>query len=239
MRKRLVRENEGAGEMIQRRGEMKKFLILLFILGMTFAWGAPLRAEAKPSLAILPFFIEKVDDPTRGAICPVCRAVYRPGDILAGSRNTLTRLLQEKTEAMDKFAILPPEKVEEALSQSERSQFELKPLRSSIQLGRTLNMNFIFIGFVFRFEERIGSHIGAEKPASVGFDVHLIRLRDEKIVWTGKFDETQRPLSENVLKIGSFFRRKASWLTAEELSSVGMDEMLKRFPGPKELEEMP
>ena len=239
MRKRLVRENEGAGEMIQRRGEMKKFLIPLFILGMTFAWGAPLRAETKPSLAILPFFIEKVDDPTRGAICPVCRAVYRPGDILAGSRNTLTRLLQEKTEAMDKFAILPPEKVEEALSQSERSQFELKPLRSSIQLGRTLNMNFIFIGFVFRFEERIGSHIGAEKPASVGFDVHLIRLRDEKIVWTGKFDETQRPLSENVLKIGSFFRRKASWLTAEELSSVGMDEMLKKFPGAKELEEMP
>jgi hypothetical protein len=218
---------------------MKNFLIPLFILGMIFAWSAPLSAEAKPSLAIVPFFIERVDDPTRGAVCPVCKAVYRPGDILPGSRNTLTRLLQEKMEAMDIFKILPPEKVEEALSQSERREFELKPLRSSVQLGKTLNMDFIFIGFVFRFEERIGSHIGAEKPASVGYDVHLIRLRDEKIVWTGKFDETQRPLSENVLKIGSFFRRKASWLTAEELSSVGMDEMLKRFPGAKELEEMP
>jgi hypothetical protein len=218
---------------------MKNFLILVFILGMIFAWSAPLRAEAKPSLAILPFFIERVDDPTRGAVCPVCKAVYRPGDILPGSRSTLTRLLQEKMEAMDIFTILPAEKVEEALSQSERREFELKPLRSSVQLGKTLNMDFIFIGFVFRFEERIGSHIGAEKPASVGFDVHLIRLRDEKIVWTGKFDETQRPLSENILKIGSFFRRKASWLTAEELSSVGMDEMLKRFPGPKEMEEMP
>jgi hypothetical protein len=218
---------------------MKKFLILLSVLGMIFAWGASLRAETKPSLAILPFFIERVDDPTRGAVCPVCRAVYRPGDILAGARNTLTRLLQEKIEAMDKFAALPPEKVEEALSQSDRSQFELNPLRSSIQFGKTLNVDFIFIGHVFRFEERIGSHIGAEKPASVGFDVHLIRLRDGHIVWTGKFDETQKPLSENLLKIGSFFRRKASWLTAEELSSVGMDEMLKKFPGVKELEEMP
>jgi len=218
---------------------MKNFLILLFILGMIFGWSAPLRAEAKPSMAIVPFFIERVDDPARGAICPVCKEIYRPGDILPGSRNTLTRLLQEKIEAIDTFNVLPREKVEEAFSQSERSQFELKPLRSSIQLGKTLNMDFIFIGFIFRFEERIGSHIGAEKPASVGFDVHLIRLRDEKIVWTGKFDETQKPLSENVLKIGSFFRRKASWLTAEELSSVGMDEMLKRFPGPKELEEMP
>jgi hypothetical protein len=239
MPRRLVRESEGEGEIIQRRGEMKKFLILLFILGMILAWSAPLRAEGKPSVAILPFFIERVADPSRGAVCPVCKGVYRKGDILPGSQNTLTRLLQEKIEAMDIFKILPPEKVEEALSQSERSQFEIKPMRVSIQLGRTLNMDFIFIGFVFRFEERIGSHIGAEKPASVGYDVHLIRLRDEKIVWTGKFDETQRPLSENVLKIGSFFRRKASWLTAEELSGVGMDEMLKRFPGPKELEEMP
>ena len=142
-------------------------------------------------------------------------------------------------EAMGTFKVLPLEKVEEALSQSERRQFEIKPMRSSIQLGRTLNMDFIFIGVLFRFEERIGSSIGAEKPASVGFDVHLIRLRDEKMVWKGKFDETQRPLSENLLKIGSFVRRKASWLTAEELSSVGMDEMLKRFPGSKELEEMP
>lgn len=225
--------------LLEWRGDMKKYLILLSVLGLLFAEDASLRAETRPSLAILPFFIERVDDPSRGAICPVCRAVYRPGDILAGSRNILTRLLQEKMEATEKFAVLPAEKVEEALSQSDRSQFELKPFRSAIGFGKALNLNFILIGFVFRFEERIGSRIGAEKPASVGFDVHLIRLRDDKVVWTGKFDETQKALSENLLKIGSFFRRKASWLTAEELSSVGMDEMLKKFPGTKELEEMP
>jgi len=59
------------------------------------------------------------------------------------------------------------------------------------------------------------------------------------MVWEGKFDETQRPLTENLFKIGSFFRRKASWLTAAELASVGMDEMLRKFPDPKELEERP
>lgn len=156
---------------------------------------------------------------------------------MPGSQNTLTRLLQQKIESTGTFKVLPLEKVEEAFTQIERRQFELKPLRSFIQLGKTLDMDFIFIGILFRFEERIGSHFGAEKPASVGFDVHLIRLKDEKMVWTGKFDETQRPLSENLLKIGSFVRRKASWLTAEELSSVGMDEVLMRLPGLKELEE--
>jgi len=218
---------------------MKKFLLLLFMLGMSPEWSDSLMAESRPSLAIFPFFIERVEDPARGAVCPACRGVYRQGDILPGSQNTLTRLLHEKIGAAGVFSTLLPEKVEEALSKSDRRQFGLNPMRSFIQVGKTLNVDFILVGFVFRFEERIGSHIGAERPASVGFDVHLIRLKDEKMVWVGKFDETQRPLSENLLKMGDFVRRKASWLTAEELSSVGMDEMLKRFPGPKELEEMP
>jgi hypothetical protein len=140
-------------------------------------------------------------------------------------------------EVMGIFKVLPLEKVEEVLSNWERRLFEEKPIASSIQLGRELNLDFLFVGVLFRFEERIGSSLGVEKPASVSFDVHLFRLRDERMVWEGKFDETQRPLSENLFKIGSFFRRKAHWLTAEELAGVGMDEMLKRLPGLKELEE--
>jgi hypothetical protein len=218
---------------------MKKFLLLLLVLGMILATSIGVRAETKPGLAILPFFIHRADELGRGVACPICRGIIQRGEIAFGSQNTLTRLLYQKMEDMGTFKVLPIEKVEEGFSQIERRQYELRPMRSSIQLGKALKMDFILIGVLFRFEERIGSSIGAEKPASVGFDVHLIRMKDEKMVWIGKFDETQRPLSENLFKIGSFVRRKASWLTAEELSSVGMDEMLKRFPGIKELEEMP
>jgi len=218
---------------------MKKLLVSFFMLGVILAWSAPLRAETKFSLAILPLLVERVEDRTRGAVCPICRGLYGRGNVLAGSQIYLTRLLQEKMEAMGTFNLIPPEGVEEALSNRDQRQFDLSPMRSSIQLGKDLDVDFIFLGFLYRFEQRVGSSIGVDKPASVGFDVHLIRLKDGKIVWTGKFDETQRPLSENLLKMGSFVRRKAHWLTAEELSSVGMDEMLTRFPGPKELEEMP
>ncbi len=222
-----------------RRWQMKKLLVSFLILGAILAWSAPLRAETKLSLAVLPFFVERVEDPSRGAVCPICRGLYGSGSILPSSPAYLTRLIQEKMDAMGTFRILPPEEVEEALSESDRTQFDLNPLRSSIQLGKKLGVDFMMIGFLFRFEQRVGSSLGVDRPASVGFDVHLIRLGDGKIVWSGKFDETQRPLSENLLKMGSFVRRKASWLTAEELSSVGMDEMLKRFPRQKELEEIP
>jgi hypothetical protein len=219
-------------------GWIGSFLLLGFTLGLTIQWIHEAKAEIKPALAILPFFVERIENPARGAVlCPLCKSIYQYGEVVPGSPYALTRLLYGKIEALEKFKILPLEKVEEVLNPSAKKQFEEKPIPSTIQIGKGLNVDFILVGYLFRFEERIGSSIGVEKPASVGFDVHLFQLRDGKMVWEGRFDETQRPLSENVLKIGSFFRRKASWLTAEELARVGMDEMLRRLPGTKELEE--
>jgi hypothetical protein len=202
------------------------FLFLAFLCGILLTSGSEGRAETKPNLVILPFLVERVQDPEKGVLCPVCKGIRRSGEIVPGSQNTLIDLLYTKMEANGTFQIIAPKKVEETLLHSP----------SSIQAGKKLEADFIFIGYVFRFEERIGSSLGVDRPASVSFDLHLFRLRDERRVWMGKFDETQKPLSENLLKIGSFIRRKGSWLTAAELASVGMDEMLGKLPGLKELE---
>jgi len=218
---------------------MEGILLFIFAFTIVFTWGIESRAEQKSSVVILPFFVERIEHPSREVmVCPLCKGIYRYGEVFQGSQNILTRLLYGMIEGLNRFNVPPLEKVEEVLSPSVKEQFEKKPLPSAIQIGKGLNVDFILVGYLFRFEERIGSSLGAEKPASVAFDLHLYRLRDEKMVWTAKFDETQRPLSENLLKIGSFFRRSARWLTAEELASVGLDEMLKGLPSPKELEEM-
>jgi len=214
-------------------------LLLVFLLLLAdIQWLLKAEAETKPGLAILPFFAERIENPARGVVlCPLCKSIYQSGEIVPGSENTLTQLFYMKIEALGRFRIIPLGKVEEVLTPSVKKQFEEKPIRWAIQIGKDLNVDFILVAYLFRFEERIGSSLGAEKPASVAFDLHLLRLRDGVEVWKGKFDETQRPLSEDLLKIGSFFRRKASWLTAEELAGVGMDEILRRLPGAKELEE--
>ena len=217
---------------------MEGILLFIFAFTIVFTWGIESRAEQKPSMVILPFFVERIEHPSREVmVCPLCKGIYRYGEVFQGSQNILTRLLYGMIEGLNRFNVPPLEKVEEVLSPSVKEQFEKKPLPSAIQIGKGLNVDFILVGYLFRFEERIGSSVGAEKPASVAFDLHLYRLRDEKMVWIAKFDETQRPLSENLFKIGSFFKRKARWLTAEELASVGLDEILKRLPSPKELDE--
>jgi len=213
---------------------MKRILsghgLLILLMGLMVFGISEVKAEEKPKLAILPFWVE------RESVCPVCRTMFQKGDVLPGAQNTLTRLLYQRMEAKGIFKILPLEKVEEAHAQREKRFFEERPKSSSIELGKELGSDFVSIGFVFRFEERFGSSVGVDRPASVGFDIHLFRLKDGAEVWKGKMDETQRPLSENLFKIGSFFRRKGHWLTAEELAGVGLDEALRRLPGTTELE---
>jgi hypothetical protein len=216
---------------------MHGILFLTFVFGIIFTSGLEGKAETNPSVAIVPFLVQRVEGSGRGAVCPVCKNIYRSGEISPGAPNTLTRLLYEKMEVQGTFKVIPLEKVEEVLLPWEMRYFEERPVLSSIKVGKELGADFICIGYVFRFEERIGSSLGVQRPASVSFDLHLLRMRDEKMFWLGKFDETQRPLSENLLKMGSFLRRKGSWLKAAELASVGMDETLKKLPGPKELEE--
>lgn len=198
------------------------------LLGIMVILQSPVSfAEEKPRLAVLPFFVGKE------ASCPVCSTVFKRGEVLSHGAHLMTRLLHQKIGAIETFTLLPLEKGEEALSLLEGRE----SLSSLIELGREMRADFIFVGFLFRFEERVGSSMGVERPASLAFDLHLFRTKDSKEVWRGRMDETQRPLSENLFQIGSFLRRKARWLTAEELASVGLDEVLGRLPKRKDLEE--
>jgi hypothetical protein len=224
--------------MLVRHSGRWSCLGVILITGIILSWSLEPRAEQKPTLAILPFLVEKTEDPARGAVvCPFCKSVFRGGIDRPGAENTLTRLLYNKMEEMGTFLVLPIERVREVFSHTGQARLEENPTESAVLLGKELQVDFVFLGFLFRFEERVGSSIGVEKPASVGFDLHLVQIRDGREAWKGTFDETQRPLSEDIRKIGTFLRRGAVWLTAEELASAGMSETLRKLPGVKEQEE--
>ncbi len=101
-----------------------------------------------------------------------------------------------------------------------------------INAGKRAGADAVLIGHIFRFVDRKGNRASVESPASVAFDLHLIDVDSGKIVWTANFDQTQRPLSDNLLELGSFIKRGASWVTAEELAQGGLEDILRRFPQP-------
>ncbi len=77
---------------------------------------------------------------------------------------------------------------------------------------------------VYRFQERQGGNFSVAKPASVGFHTHLYDQKSLVAVFV--FDETQQPLSENVLRFPTFLKRGARWITASELAREGVHKAL-------------
>jgi hypothetical protein len=86
------------------------------------------------------------------------------------------------------------------------------------------NGNYINL-LIFRYEERVGGNLGVDRPAGVGFHMHLMENNVLKRVFT--FDEDQQSLTENLFNMGKFFRRGAKWLTVEELSRDAINQGLE------------
>jgi hypothetical protein len=82
------------------------------------------------------------------------------------------------------------------------------------------------MGYVSMYQERVGSRLGANPAASVGFEVKVVAA-DGQVLWVGNYYERQRPLTEDVI---GFVQRLGMFVTAEELAEYGVDELMKEFP---------
>ncbi len=98
----------------------------------------------------------------------------------------------------------------------------LTDLAHQRRLGEAVYADAVMTGRVLRYRERIGNEIGAKSPASVAFVLDLIDVRRGDIVWSARFDETQKPLSENLFAIGDVGQRGLRWLSADQLMLEGV-----------------
>jgi hypothetical protein len=105
------------------------------------------------------------------------------------------------------------------------------------RIGKTLSAEGVLGGHVYRWREREGTDYAASRPASVAFDLYLMRAGDGAILWKTRFDKTQISLTENLLDIETFLRAKGRWMKAGELADLGLTEVVDSFPkGDKEKE---
>jgi hypothetical protein len=97
------------------------------------------------------------------------------------------------------------------------------------RLGELVYADAVLFGTVHRFRERVGEEFGVKSPASVAFTLYLMDVKKGDIVWSAHFDETQRPLSDNIFAIGQFTQRGAKWLKAEELAQDGINKAIAQL----------
>ena len=98
-----------------------------------------------------------------------------------------------------------------------------------LQVARNLNADAVLIGNISEYSERQGGEFGAESPASVVFEVQLLDAANGEVVWEAYFNETQRTLLENVVEVRKFIKRRAKWISADELAREGVAEIVDKL----------
>jgi hypothetical protein len=216
------------------------FFPLLGIVGCHYAEGVATTLQQEDNsvfsrLAVVPFQqIAPDDDGSRIAHCPICGAVFTANTFPLETEKILDNILLERLKRSGNFRLLDPENVAGVYRRLSSGAAKTELPKILRNLGHELGAEGVVVGYVYRFREREGYPYSVKQPASVAFEIHLLRGRDGTQVWRGIFDKTQRSLTENILQLSSFYRQKGRWATAEELAEEGMDEILKEFPGFKE-----
>jgi hypothetical protein len=72
--------------------------------------------------------------------------------------------------------------------------------------------------------------MGSINPASVGFEVKILRAADGKLLWSGVFDHTQVALGVNALTAAQYPGGGTRWLTSEELARWGSLRLVREVP---------
>lgn len=99
--------------------------------------------------------------------------------------------------------------------------------RAAADFGATA----VALGRVTRWRERAGSAAGATTPASVAFEVTLYAAPDARRLWTGRFDETQKSITESILRARSYPGGGTRWLSSAEFARWGAQEVVKSMTG--------
>jgi hypothetical protein len=167
-----------------------------------------------------------VRDPSSGTFiisAPVSRAVVLK----------MTDVLFQRMVADKRYELVSPGQAKGVFSNIVRSDKDvgMSYVRVLQEVGKAFKADAALGGTIYRWREREGSAAGVNRPASVAFDLQLVRPADGAILWRDKFDKTQQSLSENLLDAKTFVQGRGRWMTAGELAAIGLRKVLAGMPG--------
>ena len=209
------------------------FLVISLTLSIT-AQAAEKNAEGVKSpirmavISFQPLIPAKGEGNT--VICPLSGTSYPSGKILEGSEKIVEEVFVDKLHELNEIELIPSEKVQGVYKRIASESLKEPVLDILRKVGRELGTDVLAVGYVYRYTEREGYSYSAKHPASVFFEIHLIKTIDGSIIWRGFFDKTQKSLMEDVFQISSFFKGGGKWMTARQLTEQGMNKIFETFP---------
>lgn len=229
----------------------KNALLLLWCLAVTWLpmiggchFKMPYFSEEKPSIpkinrvVVVGFqpAMSKGEEP--GVVRdPISGAVFMAEPVPHHVVQSMTDILFDRLVAESRYELVSPGQAKGAFSSIVNSDLNvgMGPVEILQEVGKAFAADVVLTGNLYRWREREGTDYGVNRPASVAFDLHLVRPADGAILWKARFDKTQRSLSENLFDVATFVKGKGRWMTAETLAKIGLQKLLAEMPkGPRE-----
>ena len=160
------------------------------------------------------------------AVLPVAVATNVPeGDVLPEADRVLTAQIYGILAQYPIWNWIPDSQTaDELLHVPKEGPIEQR----AIALGKADGADSVLCGTVLRYQERIGGPYGASQPASIAFTLSLVAVRSGEVLWTGGFDQTQEPLTSNVLNFWQFWRAgSAKWFSAQEYAQIAVEHVIE------------
>lgn len=150
--------------------------------------------------------------------------------------NRVDELFAKRLRDYGHYRVVSSGEIRQALTKYALTNVKRADLEVATLVGKDLGVDTVLVGEVTRWREREGGALGAKKPASVAFQAYLFRVEDGAMLWKTSFSKTQQPLSENVLEVENFLKGGATWQSSETLARLGVEEVLRTFPGHEDLD---
>ena len=213
-------EKRGAGHAVARAVTVAALAVALASGCGVFQTTAPEESAPAPVtmqlLAVLP--IEPAPAPSDGGR----QAPLPSAEAGVAITAQLYRVLADQTE----FRFVPDLTVDDVVeTPAVRRAGSL--VDRAIALGKEVGADGVIFGRVFRYQKRVGTEYGASQPASVWFDLALVAVSTGDVVWQSRFDQTQEPLTSNLLNWWMFWRAGPRWFSASELAGLGIDRLFE------------
>jgi hypothetical protein len=152
---------------------------------------------------------------------PGLETPIRPADLSEMDNVVLDRLVKMN------YQPIPPGQIKGTRAAILSSNDEVDSAAYFKKIGIAEASENILIGNLYRYREKMTK---GDPPASVGLTLRLIRAVDGKVLWRGRYDETQKSIFENLLNVSRVFKKGLKWATAKELAHSGINQLMDSFP---------
>jgi len=127
--------------------------------------------------------------------------------------------------------VIPPSDIEAAFTVQGLPVPHLSPKIAAERANHDFGATAVVLGTVTRWREREGSAAGVTRPASVAFEISLHGAPIGRRLWTGRFDETQKSITEAILRARQYPGAGTRWLSTEEFARWGAEEVAESMTG--------